>query len=581
MRLPRLFGLSIVVVSAAALLWLWHHFASSPQSQVEVPTGDPWFADITEEVGLRFVHDAGPVGSYFMPQALGSGAAIFDADGDGLLDIYLLQSGGPDGQRNQLWRQVRGGRFEDKSAGSGLDIAGFNMGVTIGDVNNDGRPDVLVTQFRGVRLFLNNGNGTFTDVTREAGLANPAWATSAAFFDYDHDGWLDLVVVNYVDYDPTWPCTAVNGLPDYCPPKTFPGQVTRLFRNLGRAATDSPAHVRFEDVTVASGLGRLPGPGLGVLCADFDGDGWADIFVANDGQPNRLWLNRHDRTFAEEANRRGLAYNGMGQAEAGMGVAQGDVDGDGLFDLFVTHLTEESNTLWRQGPRGIFNDRTATFGLKGAHWRGTGFGTILADFDHDGALDLALVNGRVSRGPAANPSLGPHWSLYAERNQLFANRGDHFQDISLANAAFSGTPNVARGLACADFNGDGALDLLVTTIGGPARLYRNIAPNRGHWLLVRAVESTPLGNWRDAYGAEVRVRAGEQKWVRFTHSASSYLCYSDPQAHFGLGETTALEVIEVVWPDGKIETFPGCDVDRPLTLHKGKGKPVRKSEVKP
>jgi hypothetical protein len=556
------------------------------------PAADPpWFVDVTEERGLHFVHDPGPVGNYFMPEQVGSGAALFDSNNDGLLDIYLLQNGGPDGPKNRLYRQRPDGTFEDVSKGSGLDIAGHSMGVAVGDVNNDGWPDVLVTQYDGVRLFLNNGDGTFTEATKEAGLSNPAWGTSAAFFDYDRDGWLDLVVVNYVDYDPTWPCKGPLGTRDYCAPKTFHGRVSRLFHNLGRtpppargrspdpAEPRKPPAVRFQDVTESSGLGRLPGPGLGVVCADFDGDGWPDVFVANDGARNCLWINQRNGTFKEEALQRGVAYNGMAQAQAGMGIALGDVDGDGLFDLFVTHLAEETHTLWKQQPRGLFRDQTAAAGLITTSWRGTGFGTLLADFDHDGALDLALVNGRVSARPAGvDPALGPFWTRYGDRNQLF--RGDgrgRFQDISSHNDPFCGHYNVARGLVRGDIDRDGAQDLLVTTIGGPARLFRNVAPKRGHWLQVRAFDPARK---RDALGAEVRVRAGDRTWTAWLHSAESYLTSSEPVAHFGLGAADRLDAVEVFWPDGAPEeaweTFPGCAADQRIELRRGEGRPVVK-----
>jgi hypothetical protein len=442
------------------------------------------------------------------------------------------------------------------------------MGVAIGDVNNDGLPDVLVTQYCGVKLFLNNGDGTFTDVTRQAGLDNPTWGTSAAFVDYNRDGWLDLVVVNYVDYDPSWHCTGVEGKRDYCAPKTFRGRVTRLFRNCGR----QPTGVRFEDVTEPSGLGRLAGPGLGVVCADFDGDGWPDILIANDGAANHLWINQKNGTFKEEAVERGVAYNGMGQAQAGMGIALGDVDGDGLFDLFVTHLNQETHTLWKQGPRGLFRDITALAGLLTPDWAGTGFGTLLADFDHDGALDLAIVNGRVSARPSVDDwSLGPFWSRYGDRNQLFAGDGKgRFRDISRANAPLCGPFNVARGLVRGDFDGDGFQDFLVTTIGGRARLFRNIAPKRGHWLQVRALDPALK---RDSYGAEVRVRAGERTWAAWFNPAESYLCSSEPVAHFGLGPADRVDAIDVLWPDGSREKFPGGPADRRIEIRKGGGRP--------
>ncbi len=371
---------------------------------------DPvWFRDDTDRAGLAFVHDAGDLNRYAMPQIVGSGAALFDCDGDGRLDIYLLTNGGPKSASvNRLYKNMPDGTFQDVTAGSGLGIAGHSMGVAIGDVNNDGLPDVLVTQYGGIKLFLNRGGGKFADVTEAAGLVNPLWATSANFFDYDRDGWLDLVVVNYLDYDPSWPCTATNGAKDYCAPSVFRGTVTRLFHNRGLAGAggtaDMPA-VRFADVTVPAGLAKAPGPGLGVYCADFDGDGWPDIFVANDGKPNHLWINQHNGTFSEEAVARGVAVGVMGQAEGNMGVAIGDVNNDGLFDLYVSHLAWEHNTLWLQGPkRGVFRDRTARAGLLTAAWRGTGFGTLMADFDHDGWLDIAVVNGRVAREtPTPNP----------------------------------------------------------------------------------------------------------------------------------------------------------------------------------
>jgi hypothetical protein len=539
------------------------------------PEGPCWFIDVTEESGLHFVHDAGPTGTYFMPQAIGSGAALFDFDNDGRLDIYLLQNGGPNSRStNRLYRQEADGRFTDVSAGSGLDIAGHGMGVAVGDVNNDGWPDVLVTQYGGLKLFLNNGNGTFTDVTREAGLDSVLWGTSACFVDYDRDGWLDLVVVNYVNYDPSMRCADTAGRRDYCAPRTFEGTVTKLYRNLGRSKAGRADGVRFEDVTLKAGLGRTPGPGLGVVCADFNGDGWPDLFVANDGQPNRLWINQRDGTFRDEAVVRGVACNGMGQAEAGMGVALGDVDGDGLFDVFVTHLSEETNTLWGQGPRGMFQDRTRARGLANRQARGTGFGTVLADFDHDGALDLAVVNGRVYHGPPVDPDrLGPFWSAYAERSQLFVNDGaGRFQDVSARNGPFCGTAAVARGLACGDLNGDGALDLLVTTVAGPARLYRNVAPKRGHWLMVRATD--PGAGGRDAYGAEVTVRADGKRWRRWINPGSSYLCSNDPRAHFGLGRADRVDALQVLWPDGTEEVFDGRAADQVVTLRKGEGNAV-------
>jgi hypothetical protein len=499
---------------------------------------------------------------------MGSGCAMCDLDGDGRPDIFLLQNAGPQSKSvNRLFRQKPDGTFEDVSAGSGLDFAGFNMGVAVGDVNNDGKPDILITQYGSVKLFLNLGGMKFAEVTEAAGVSNPLWGTSAAFVDYDRDGWLDLVVVNYLDYDPSRPCVTPGGVPGFCHPSAFPGTVTKLFRNRG---PQPDGRVRFEDVSLASGIGKLAGPGLGVVCADFDGDGWPDIFVANDGRPNRLWVNQKNGTFKDEAVSRGVAYTLMGQAYAGMGVAVGDVDNDGLLDLYVTHLTSETNTLWVQGPRGVFKDRTQDWHLADPRWRGTGFGTLMADFDHDGRLDLAVVNGRVQRGgPAKDSGLRPYWEPYAERNQVFANVGGKFKDISVNNPALCKAFNVARGLACADIDGDGAPDLLVTTISGKARLFRNVAANRGHWLKVRAID--PALN-RDAIGAEVRVEAGGQARLRVVSAAESYLSSSSPVAHLGLGGAEKYDAIRVTWPDGLKEVFPGGAADRTIELRRGEGK---------
>ncbi len=562
-------GLGIVLALGCAASGCRHAGADREEEPGEGP-GSPWFEDVTEQVGLDFVHDAGPTGHYFLPQIVGSGAALFDFDGTGRLGIYLVQNGGPPSHStNRLYRQREDGRFEDVSAGSGLDVAGYGMGVAVGDVNNDGRPDVLLTEFGGCRLFMNEGDGHFTEVTARLGSGSLTWATSACFFDYDRDGWLDLVVTNYVDYDPSWTCTGAGGQPDFCHPDVFPGSATRLYRNLGR---DAKGNWRgFRDVTPQAGLDRARGPGLGVVCADFDGDGWPDIFVANDGKPNRLWINRHDGTFKEEALVRGVAVNGQAQAQANMGIALGDIDGDGLFDLYVTHLTEEGNVLWQQGPRGAFQDRTAAADLNGTRRRGTGFGTVFGDFDRDGALDLAVANGRVYRRSDAEPGAqGDFWERYAERNQLLSSDGTgQFHEISGHTPAFCSRRGVYRGLAVADVFNTGALDLLVTEVAGRARLFRNVAPEKGHWLEVSAVD--PACGGRDAHGAIVTVWAGQRRWKRWLNPAGSYLCSSDPRAHFGLGTADRVDAIQVRWPDNTLEAFRGTPADRLLRLEKGRG----------
>lgn len=544
----------------------------SPASTQQTATTDLLFADVTSQTGLKFKHQAGGA-PYFVPRSIGSGAALLDFDNDGRLDLYLIQNGGPDSTAtNQLFHQQDDGTFRNVSANSGLNIAAFGMGVAVGDVNNDGKVDVTTTEFGGIRLFVNQTDGTnpsFRDATAESGLSNPAWGTSASFFDYDRDGWLDLIVVNYLDYDRSRDCTDAGGRPDFCGPQSFSPLVARLFHNLGNPGSG----VRFHDVTIPSGLASKPGAGLGVLCADFDGDHWADIFVANDGGPNALWINQRDGTFLDEAEERGLAYNAVGETEADMGIGHGDVDGDGRLDLFVTHRANETHTLWSQISRGVFADDTTAAGILNTSWRGTGFGTTLSDFDNDGDLDLSLVNGRVLRAAGTLPTvpddLDPFWHPYAQRDQILLNDGQgRFRDVSEQNSGFSSISTVSRGLACGDINNDGQLDLIVTSIDGPARLFQNVASHTGNWLLVKAVDAVLR---RDIYGAEVHLQIGDRVWKRSINPGYSFLCSNDPRAHFGLGANEGFDNLRVVWPEGVTEDFGSGHCNQIITVARGQG----------
>lgn len=565
------------------------------------PAETALLADITSTVGLDFVHSPGKPGGYFFPEIMGAGAALFDFDLDGDLDIYLINGslisqtsgGGTAGREhggaaltNRLYRQESSGRFADVTEISGLGDRGYGMGVAVGDVNNDGYSDVYVTNYGPDRLYLNRGNGTFLDITEEAGIDNPSWGASACFVDYDRDGRLDLVVTNYVDYYPSTQCADARGREDYCGPQVFFGTADKLYRNETPPAENDGLPdarrrptVRFADVSLTSGIARQRGPGLGVMCADFNGDRWPDIYVANDGTANFLWINQHDGTFRDEAILRGVAYDAQGRPQAGMGIAWGDVDANGRFDLFVTHLSGETNTLYLSDPAG-FRDAGPAAGLAGPSFPYTGFGTAMADLDHDGDLDVAAVNGRVKRPAAAAPgdsarsdqplSDETFWRNYAEPNQIFLNHGDgRFREFSSRDDPFISTTEVSRGLAMGDIDNDGDLDFLVSNAGGRARLYRNDAPKDGHWLQVRAVEPTAGG--RDSYGAVVTVTAGERQWRRMVNAGSSYLSSSDPRVHFGLGSVTAVDAIEVLWPDGTAEIFAGGPVDRLRILRHGEG----------
>ncbi len=534
-----------------------------------------WFEDVTEEVGIDFDHDPGPLPGegdpHFMPQMAGSGGALLDFDGDGLLDIYLQHNGGPgSGATNRLYRQDPGCRFRDVSAGSGLDVDGYGMGVAAGDVDNDGLPDVVLAEYGATRLFLNSGAGKFRECGREAGIENSLWAISAGLLDYDRDGWLDLALANYVAHDGTKVCLN-SGKPDFCGPVHYPGTVAKLWHNEGRVGT---APVRFEEVTERVGLGRVSAPGLGVVCADLTGDRWPDILVSNDANANHLWVNQGDGTFEEEGFERGIALTALGQKRGNMGIALGDIDGDSLLDVFITHLAVETHTLWKQEAAGQFRDVTDATGLARPLWQSTGFGTVLADFDQDGDLDLAIVNGGVVRRPKqVLAEEREFWDPYKQRNQLFENDGQgRFHDVSLENRSFCELPGVSRGLAWGDVDGDGALDLLVTRTDGRAGLYRNVAPNRGHWLRIRCID--PALGGRDAYGAEVTVTAGDRRWRSLVNPGQSYAVSGDPRVHFGLGEATRVDSVRVIWPDGSEELFPSQDVDREIVLSRGEGRTI-------
>jgi hypothetical protein len=541
-----------------------------------VATAREWFEDFGPRSGLAFVHEVETSGNYLFSESMGSGGAVLDFDNDGRLDVYLIHNVAPSARvANRLFHQQPDGRFRDVSAGSGLDVTGYGNGLAVGDLNNDGLPEVLITEYDGIRLFLNRGGGKFSEVTTAAGLTNRNWSVPAAFVDYDRDGWLDLVVGNYLDFDPTQRCPDARGRPDFCGPHGFHSTITRLYHNLGAPGRDRVP--RFADVTVDSGFARSPGKAMQIACADFDGDHWPDIFITDDGLPNRLFVNQRDGTFKEEALTRGLAHTGMGATAANMGIALADVDGNGLFDLFVPHLTEENHTLWRQEPRGLFQDHTARSGLLGSGPHGTGFGAVFADFDGDGDEDLAVANGLVRRRAGQAPAtladgIAPFWKPYAEPSQLFDNDGSgRFHEISATNPAFCGEGFVGRGLVCGDLDNDGAPDLMLIGIAGPARILRNVAARRGHWIGLRAVD--PALGGRDAYGAEITVRSGQRSWWRLIQPAHSYASSNDPRVHVGLGNASVVDEILVLWPDGLEEKFTGFAVDQYAILRRKSGTP--------
>ncbi|MCP3963559.1 MAG: CRTAC1 family protein [bacterium] len=542
------------------------------------------FVDRTGESGLDFVHSNGMSGQLYFVEMMGAGGALVDVDNDGDLDVFLVQGGalGPErpvGLGDRLYRNDRDGSpagiaFTDVSSAAGIAGDGYGMGVAVGDYDNDGWPDLYVTNFGPNRLWRNLGaEGTlaFEDVTAETGTDEPGWSTSATFLDFDRDGWLDLYVASYVDYSLARDvaCRSPTGLRDYCGPLTYEARRDRLFRNLGGEG----GRPRFEDVSRATGVQGESERGLGVVSADFDADGWPDLYVGNDMTRNLLWLNRGDGAFSEEALLAGAAVNRQGKAEASMGIAAGDFDGDGDEDLFVTHLRLETNTLYRNvGVEGrvMFEDATTAARLGAGSLESTAFGTLLFDFDNDGALDVLVVNGAVTAVETL-VAAGDPFPLH-QPNQLFRNAGNGgvFEDVSAAAGSAFERSEVSRGAAAGDVDNDGDLDLLITNNNGPARLLINNAGGRRHWLGLRLLRD-PAG-W-DVLGARATVVLPDgRSLVRRSRTDGSYCSAGDPRLHFGLGDATSVTEVRVDWPDGSRESWIPEGVDRYLTLVRGEGR---------
>jgi len=530
------------------------------------------FKEVAEKVGLTFRHYNGMTGKFFLPEIMGAGAALFDYDNDGDLDIYLVQGSVLEAadkpgstmfpwrdtvsQRGRLFRNelnsTRKLQFTDVTEKSGIVATGYGMGVAVGDINNDGWPDLYLTNVGSNQMYLNKGDSTFVDVTKNTNTDDPRWSTSGAFVDYDRDGWLDLMVLNYADFSPanSPACYAHTSARDYCTPRAFRAPGNRLFHNRRDGI--------FTDLTASAGVDKEFGHGLGIVTADFDDDGWIDIYVANDGDPNQLWINQKNGTFKNEALLAGAAVNRDGKAEAGMGVDAGDFDGNGTDDIFITHLMEETNTLFTNLGKAIFEDRTREAGLGMPGRRFTGFGTLFFDYDNDGWLDLLVVNGAVQLLPELMRKGDPF--PLGQPKQLFRNQGNggFVEVIDQAGPNFQ-VLEVGRGAAFGDVDNDGDTDVLVTNNNGPVRLLLNEAGNRNHWLGLRLVDKTG----RDMLGASVEVVVTKNKILRRrVRTDGSYLSANDPRVLVGLGSATRVEVVRVRWPDGATAELKAPPVDR-------------------
>ncbi len=564
------------------IFWLIHLlFGNQGPGTSNPPLEQRLFEDVTQAVGLDFVHFNGMTGKYYLPEITGQGGALLDYDGDGDLDVYLVQGHvlEPGKKLSDAWYPYRGKgeprdrllrneltlnsdgsvkiHFTDVTVASGINARGYGMGVTSGDINNDGYPDLYITNLGANQLFINNGDGSFTDQTGSSGTDDPRWSTSASFFDYDRDGWLDLFLTNYVVFHaPTNPkCYTPGSMLDFCGPDAYPPSPDRLFHNKGGGV--------FEIATKKMRTQNAFGAGLGVVTADFNGDGWMDIYVANDGDANQLWINGKNGTFSDEGLLSGVALNRAGSAEASMGVAAGDFDEDGDEDLFMTHLMDETNTLYLNGGGGFFDDRTVEFGLAVPSRRFTAFGTFWIDVNNDGWLDLITLNGAVSN----QKGMGDPNDRYPfrEPNQLFLNRaGKKFEEIH--DSAISDHLNVSRGAACGDIDNDGDSDILILNNNGPARLLLN--RSRQNWIGFRFLDRALK---RDMLGTRVKVIAGDRTWQRRVKTDGSYCSAHDPRLILGLDKRDSVTGVEVTWPDGTRERWSNPPVNRYTTLYKGSG----------
>jgi enediyne biosynthesis protein E4 len=549
------------------------------------PEGSPlrvadWFVDRARDAGLDFVHVNGMSGQFYMPEVLAPGVALFDYDQDGDLDVYLVQGqplgpGAPASRggtpltdrlfRNDLQVAADGTRrlrFTDVTAQSGIDARGYGMGVAVGDIDNDGRPDLYLTKFDAPnQLFRNNGNGTFTDISKASGTGSPSWSVSASFVDVDRDGWLDLFVGHYLRYTLAGHnrCQSPSGAPDYCTPDSYQPLPDRLYRNQ-RDGT-------FADISARAQISRAFGPALGVSTADFNGDGWMDVYVANDGKENQLWINRRDGTFENRALLAGVALPLTGKAEASMGVDAGDVDDDGDDDLVITELTGEGSNVFVNDGSGVFEDDSTRTGIGPASTGFTGFGAAWFDYDNDGRLDLLTVNGAVQVIEALRQA-GDPFPVH-QRKMLFHNAGSgRFEDVSARAGAVFALSEVGRGAAFGDIDNDGDVDVLVGNNNGPVRLLVNQTAGGNHWLGLRLVGASG----RDQVDARARITTGGAVRHRRARADGSYGSANDPRVHVGLGATASPSEVVVQWPGGRRETFAAVPPDRYTMLTEGTGK---------
>src|ERR1700676_671701 len=508
---------------------------------------DIHFTDVTQSAGIKFTHNAGRAGKKWLPETIGAGCAFFDADGDGWPDILLINGRDliPRGRKTllALYHNNHNGTFTDVTRGSGLDVEMYGMGVAIADFDNDGREDVYITALDGDRLFHNEGRGKFRDVTKSAGIQNASFGTSAAWLDFDRDGKLDLFVANYVQWSPSldlW-CSLDGATKSYCTPESYRGTRCRLFHNLGGG--------RFEDVAVQAGVGDPTSKSLGVAVLDFNGDGWPDLFVANDTQPNKLYRNNRNGTFTEEGITAGVAYGEEGVACGAMGVDSADYDRSGRAHLLVGNFSNQMLGLYHNEGNGLFVDEAPISSVGRESLLSLTFGVFFFDYDLDGYPDILTANGHIEEEIGrVQPKI-----KYKEPPLLFHNLGSKkFENVSSAVGADFTKPLVGRGAIYGDFDHDGDLDVLLTSNNGPARLYRNDGGHKNKWISIRTVGTKSN---RDGIGASVAIVSASGKQWNVVRSGSSYASQSDLALIFGLGQDPVVNAIEVTWPSGAKQKF--------------------------
>ena len=527
------------------------------------------FEEIPSSVsGISWKHVGGHSPEFYLPETLGPGCAFVDYDNDGWMDIYLVNSGPCDFYtpkqplRNALYHNNRDGTFTDVTEKAGVPGNAYGMGVAVGDYDGDGFPDLYVTQYARSILYHNNGDGTFTDVTAKAGVAAPGWGTSAAWFDYDNDGRLDLFVCRFGNFSKTnnpFCGNRLTGQRWYCKPTVFDPLPSWLFHNNGDGT--------FTDVSKESGIAQSPGKSWGVVAADINNDGRLDLFVGNDTTPNFLFVNQGKGRFVENGLLAGVGYNSFGRARSGMGVDAADYNHDGWLDLFVANIDEEMFSLYRNNRDGTFTDEAGPTGIAAATRLLSGWGLKFFDYDNDGEVDLLLCNG--------HPDLMVQsWSRsdvsYLEPMLLFRNRGTGFQNVSAQSGPIFSRKIAGRGMAIGDFDNDGAVDVLVATNDGAPILLRNNAGRKNHWLGVRLIGKKANV---DAIGAKITYRSGDLQRDRFKVGGGSYLSSHDPRVVLGLGQRNKVDWVEVKWPEpGGAERFTDLPIDRYITIVEGSGK---------